>query len=269
MLMRWLERLLQSSHTAVLGPTTNPRPWTFAYFYMNALRRHLLPFLEGEPKVTYIGHGRQDHSPVGILLAEQNVQVDTALFLNGRSGTRIVSFEDYSPLGDGSQSSLLLDRALFDVRQLPAFKAQAQRVLRPNGRLVVLANRVGGLDQGAPSALFSIESLSKGLGPEFSVVDYRNQGALGSWLRLNAGNWIGEELLRRPILRRLIAISRIPLFPLWIILKLAVSAVSLTLDWLDKSGKYYVSTVAVARLCSSLPAETAGTPQAPLVRAVE
>jgi hypothetical protein len=235
----WLLRINLAAHHAftghhvrrlLYGPPTHPTPWTFRANYFRALRGDLEPVLRDEKSVLLLTCCEPHISQVNVILREHKIPTGIGSVKQTRDGLQIVRSDQDRLLPDASESLIIIERAMPKFEQLQDLKKELRRVLRRNGKIVIILSRSEKIDS-YEELVVPKEAVAEFLDPEFNVLDQKTEGTLGSSLWLFVRNRSPLNVLR-VLITSLVASPFSPLFYL--------------LAAIDKKKRFYVTSVTVA-----------------------
>jgi hypothetical protein len=246
-----------------LGTNVRPRAWSVSYPYCRRLRDELGIMVRTPTKVLVISQDI-DSSHVHAQLCAMGHTVTTAVPAALDGSLRFMSTTTNDRIPWSTQDFIVIDRILLSENSYASAIAEAHRLLRPGGQLLIVRDRIpdndphyrlsGAADVTATLAGFDLE-----------VIDQKKLGAVGSEVAAALARKAGLERLRWAWLRRSVKVMSLLLIPVGIALGTAANLVIGLIDKGDRSGNIYVSSLTLARKrgAPTSDAVNTGCPPAP------
>jgi hypothetical protein len=241
-LTRRVARSSAALKESIMGRADEPAIWSTQYLVRRARARDLKEatatteqalIICANPRSS-VAHAAIAAAPMGVLVAEDDKQ---SLLLQATSAL--------AP--DGAYDTIILDGILPAPRQGEAWFRELARVLRPGGRLIVIAHRFFDVDTPWRSeSCTSIGNVETMIRPEFSPIASRVHGAAGSFILESATVWGQLLFLRSRPLRFIAIFLRLALLPISLASALLANILAFVLNRIDRSGQFYVSSMVVA-----------------------
>jgi SAM-dependent methyltransferase len=150
-------------------------------------------------------------------------------------------FEKGEQIANSSNDVIVLEVDAHRTRDLELYLRECRRVLRKDGRLIVYLHRLGFVWSPSEYAESSIDNIIEKIETEFQIVSIRQQGGLGSQLRVKVAAWLRGLVNRRLAVRWLLLIFGLPLLPVILVCGGFFVVTTIALDFIDRSERYYVS----------------------------
>src|SRR5262249_10992752 len=147
--------------------------------YFRALRRDLESVLREAEQALLLTCCEPHVSKVSAFLREYRIPTRMGSVARGGDSLHIVSSESDRFLPDASESLIIIERAMPRFEQLPDLKSELRRLLRRDGKIVIISSRSEKIDSNEELALPK-EAIAAFLDPEFHVLEQKIEGSLGS-----------------------------------------------------------------------------------------
>ncbi len=154
---------------------------------------------------------------------------------------------------DRSKDALLLELDAFRSARITEYLAEARRVLRERGQLMIFLHRLSPPTRANGREPLSVAKLSGELTPEFVIGQTSAQGGLGTHLRVKLQSLMREIINSRLDLRGLVLVLSVPLFPIIVAAGGFVIAATAALDKFGAARRHWVSKIVLARRRETYP----------------
>jgi hypothetical protein len=121
----------------------------------------------------------------------------------------------------------------------------AYNVLRRDGRLLILILSYFGLENHSSDEGRCQPEIERALQSKFRILEFRNQGGIGSALKLKYGYRFSTVLRRQPIVARLIELTVIWI-PVYMLFGSLLNIFAWVADWFDFGKKDSISSLTLA-----------------------
>jgi hypothetical protein len=237
-------RLARSSlalRQALAGRIDRPSVWSTQYLVRRARARDLKDAIATTPQAIIVCA-----DPASSLARATVGDAPMAVFVS-EGGAQSLLFQASSELvPDNACDVLILDSVMPSPRQAEMWLREFVRVVRPGGRLAIVAYRFFEENQlSRPESCAPIGNVETLIQPEFSLVSSRLQGAVGSLIIEFVVVWFRLLLLRSRPLRFLGIYLGLLLMPVRLLAAPLTNAAAFVLNRLDRSGQFYVSSIVV------------------------
>jgi SAM-dependent methyltransferase len=237
--------LYRSAAVAAFGTWVTPRFCSLRYLCQRNLVRDLTALLNDTSHIAVICDDPKT-SRVLATLDLRHYPVSSAVAVIQDQEVRFVANTTSEPLREDGEELLVIDRNLFLLRRIDAVIEEAHRVLKPGGRLLVLANRVAHLHPNSDDLFFGTNVVQRLLTPRFTVLETRIQGHFGSVGQILLREWLHAQSLRWPRIRALLKMLFPLLLPIQILLGTAGTLIAGLIDTIDRSRSLYVTSLTLA-----------------------
>ena len=150
-------------------------------------------------------------------------------------------------ISNASKDVVVLEIDAHRTENAELYLRECHRVLREEGCLIIYLHRLGfSWSPNDSSKVFLNEIIGK-LGTKFQIATVRYQGGMGSYLRVKIAALLRDLVRRRLAVRWLLLILGLPMLPVIIIVGGLFIVTTITLDFVDRSGSYYVSSLILSR----------------------
>jgi hypothetical protein len=237
---------------SMTGGIDKPTLWTMQYLLRRARARDFKDATAAttEAIVVYADPA----SSLAVALLRDKAQV--AVVVSDGDKPSLLFQESSQPVPDASCDALVLDCVLPNPRQVGAWLGEFARVVRPGGKLVVVANRFFDASHPSrPESCAPVGAIEAMVQPEFSVVSSRVQGALGSVLVEFLAVFMHLLLLRSRPLRIVSIFLGLLFLPIYPLVALLANGLAFVINRVDKSGQVYASSIVVGER-KGYPAES-------------
>lgn len=228
-------------YAAVCGTPPQLRPWHSQWLAVRELSRNLrgeLPALSGS--LLDVGCGEKPYRR-WLPGVTDHVGLDV---VGGPHVDHVVEPGAVWPLPDAYFDAVLCTQVLEHAEDPDHVLSEIGRVLRPGGVLVLSLPFIYN-EHGAPHDYrrFSAHGVRLLLRDGYEDLRLKTEGGIGSTMAVLALNWIDAQMTRSRGLR----LAKGALFPLWLLVSLAVNLAGVVIDRLDTTGGFYNNVFVVAR----------------------
>jgi hypothetical protein len=161
--------------------------------------------------------------------------------------TTVSVLEKGEPILNSSKEAVILEIDAYRTKEVEAYLRESHRILCEGGRLTIYLHRLSFSNSSGRRLSIALHELVGFLTPGFSVITTREQGGLGSYLRVEIGSWLRGVINRRLAVRWLVLVFALPMLPLIAIIGGIVIGATALLDFIDRSNKFSISTLVLAQ----------------------
>ena len=241
-LARGLARSSRTLNQRLMGRIDRPHFWTLQYLARRARARDLADAMASARQAIIVCV-----DPASSLARAALDGAAMAVMVSAGGKPSLLLQDDSELVADNACDAIVLDSILPEPRQVEAWLAEFARVVRPGGRLVVIAHRFFDPSHPLrPESCAPVGHIEAMMQPEFSLVSTRVQGAAGSFIIEMFGVWNRLLLLRSRPLRLLGIIFSLALLPVRVVAAVLGNALAFVLNRIDGSGQFYVSSIIAA-----------------------
>jgi hypothetical protein len=240
---RWYQKLSR----AIFGNPHRPKIWSLQYHYLARTRRSISDMFadHGSSSILFID---QQNPAASTILDKSGSRMERGLFVTDGDAIKLASASDGNYLAASSQEAIFIDRAFPQKGDIIAVIQEIRRVLRPGGRVVIVAQYARLRDgRGEYVQTFSAEEIAKAFDDGFLIRAQRRTGGIISIC----------ILLVRNFFRTRLAAFRIPAFislpvhviaiPLRMILAMILNPLIYAMDLFDRPHhRAYISSITLA-----------------------
>lgn len=244
---RWVWRAFKRFSTLktwIYGSPWQPYPWTWRYRYIRQLHQDMIKLLAvaNTPILVVI-----DDPVKSLAIHSLPNKTRMGLFMHDVDGVHLIDRDSSRNIPDATYRTVVIERALPPARRLDYAIQEIDRVLHPEGELIILVNRTAlPTDKPGHEICATAGEVANLLAPEFKIVSQRKQGAFAQGLLLYTLHWFLLQVSRFHIPFIFIATFSIITLPINIILALAGNIFTFLLDAIDMTGRFYTSSVTLA-----------------------
>jgi hypothetical protein len=169
---------------------------------------------------------------------------------------RVIFLEKGCQIPSSSKKTVILELDAYRTREASSYLNECYRILGEQGQLIVYWHLLSFVSGSGHRSNIDLCEPSKLLASGFCVTATRQQGRLGSHLRVRLSGWLRAVINKRLAVRWLLLVLGLPLLPLIILLGCIVIASTAVLDFFDRSKRFRISTLVLACKSShSVPAD--------------
>jgi hypothetical protein len=236
-------RLIRKTRKLVSGAEEHPRFYTSRSLSLHQVRRELVNLAGPISDALVVTDGNLD-SLMEATFKSGNISSRSAILVTQNGEDLYVVRQTSKFVASESCDLVLLE--LCDRNRITNKLAAAHYVLRPNGRLVILMNRFAPAQPLLGVADLGRASVEEMLRPSYCVLEHREQGGVGSALKLTFSSWFATKRRHRPILFRILELTALWI-PFYVLLGSMLNALALFLDMFDRNRIGAISSVTLAR----------------------
>ena len=237
-----LTRFIHKMRDVVLGPDEHPRFYTSRFLFLHLVRRDLIDLARPISAAIMIADDIRE-SRIEATFKSKYAAIQSAALVTQKSENRYVLRHTNEVVAPESCDLVLLE--LCDHKKIMNKIAAATGALRPNGRLLILMNRLSSMEPPLGRGALERESIEEIVRPNYSIIDYRKQGGVGTALKLKFSYWFAARRRRSPILFRMLELTLVWI-PFYVLFGSALNAFALVVDMFDgkKIGAVFSVTLA-------------------------
>jgi hypothetical protein len=241
-LVRSLRGFSRRARRSLMGGLDKPTVWTMQFIVRRARARDLRDALSAAADSVIVCAD----PAVSLACAVLGANARIAVVVSNGDRQSLLFQESSEEVPDNACDVVILDCILPSARRDGEWMGEFARVLRPGGKLIVIANRFFDVSHPSrPESCAPIGVVEAMMQPEFRLVSSRLQGGLGSTMVEFSAVCARLLMLRSRALRLAAILFGLPLLPVYLVAALLANALAFLLNGLDSSGQLYVSSIVV------------------------
>jgi hypothetical protein len=239
---RFLIDLIRKMRNVVLGPDEHPRFYTSRFLFLHLVRRDLIDLARPISAAIMITDDIRE-SRIEAIFKSKYAAIQSAALVTQKSENMYVLRHTNDVVAPESCDLVLLE--LCDNKKIINKLAAARTALRPNRHLLILMSRFSSTEPPLGRGALDRESIEEIVRPNYSILDHRKQGGVGTALKLKFSYWFAARRRRSPILFRMLELTLVWI-PFYVLFGSALNAFALVVDMFDGKKIGAISSVTLA-----------------------